>query len=308
MDIQSKAKDALDAIPADIARDEWVRVATSLKTIFGNDGLVIFDQWSRTSEKYRPQDVKDTWRSVVAGVVGPGTLIYIARQYGYRPTALTRSEQRFLLDSMRKLKHNNNVVSMQNSEKRERQQEIASLTAIRELTPFYLPDEDHPYLVRKHLKDNKWIARKAGLLLVPMADIEGKIWNVQKIFPDGKKLFIKSGKVTGCFCRIGNLNQIIYICEGYATGQTLHMVTGEAVACAMNAGNLKPVALSIAKKYPSAKIIIAGDNDRKTTGNPGLSKAREAVKAIGCKFIFPEFKDDQEGTDFNDLAILRGDI
>jgi putative DNA primase/helicase len=36
-----------------------------------------------------------------------------------------------------------------------------------------------------------------GLLLVPMRDIDGKLWSLQEIFPSGDKLFMKGGRTAG---------------------------------------------------------------------------------------------------------------
>ena len=53
-----------------------------------------------------------------------------------------------------------------------------------------------PYLVSK--KVNAFGIKNNGQrLLIPLRDGEGKLWNLQQIFPDGKKLFLKNGKVKG---------------------------------------------------------------------------------------------------------------
>ncbi len=96
----------------------------------------------------------------------------------------------------------------------------------------------------------------------------------------------------------------LVICEGWATGATLHEVMGDFVLCAMNAGNLAKVAQGARKHFPEAKIIIAADNDRFTPGNPGLAKAIEAARLVQATLIVPEFPEGAEGTDFNDLSKL----
>jgi putative DNA primase/helicase len=60
---------------------------------------------------------------------------------------------------------------------------------------------------------------------------------------------------------------------------------------AFNAGNLKPVALALRKKFPEAKIILCADNDRFTPGNPGVSKAREAALEVNGRLYVPRFED-----------------
>ena len=72
----------------------------------------------------------------------------------------------------------------------------------------------------------------------------------------------------------------------------------------MNAGNLKPVALALRGDYPDTEIIIAGDDDRLTVGNPGRTSANAAAAACGGLVTFPEWPAEapQALSDFNDLA------
>ena len=107
---------------------------------------------------------------------------------------------------------------------------------------------------------------------------------------------------------IGKPNGKILIAEGYATGATLHESTGHAVACAFNAGNLKPVAETLRAKYPNTELVLCADDDYLTDGNPGLTKATEAARAVGGLLAVPVFPDTrgEKDTDYNDLARLEG--
>jgi putative DNA primase/helicase len=78
------------------------------------------------------------------------------------------------------------------------------------------------------------------------------------------------------------------------------------VAIAFDAGNLRPVAEALRCKYPDARLVIAADNDHGTSGNPGLSKAREAAVAVGGSVVAPEFELGETGTDFNDACAVWG--
>ena len=70
----------------------------------------------------------------------------------------------------------------------------------------------HPYLVSK--KVNAFGVKHNGQrLLIPLRDGEGKLWNLQQIFPDGKKRFLKNGKVKALFHIIGEQTDVIYIGE-----------------------------------------------------------------------------------------------
>ncbi|MNT78696.1 DNA primase TraC [compost metagenome] len=72
----------------------------------------------------------------------------------------------------------------------------------------------------------------------------------------------------------------------------------------MNSGNLKPVALALRTRYPEQPILIAGDDDRETDGNPGRAAANAAAALVGGQVAFPEWPEDAPAdlTDFNDLA------
>lgn len=166
-------------------------------------------------------------------------------------------------------------------------------------------DPAHLYLLAKGVQPH--ILRQIGdTLIVPLFDAFGLLWNVQRIHPDGTKRF-RPGRAGGLFSPIGDLTDpaIILICEGWATGATLHQETGHPVLCAMNAGNLLPVAKAARAAWAGADLVICADNDRFTPGNPGIAKATEAAKASGARLAVPEFPDGALGTDFNDLALLR---
>lgn len=150
-------------------------------------------------------------------------------------------------------------------------------------------------------------------VVVPMRDIDGEIRNIERISNEGRdKKGLFGGKRSGLFHLIGDAGTVIYVCEGFATAASVHMATGQAAACAFNAGNLVDVSTALARKYPEKRIVVCGDNDRFTKNtkgepwNPGREKAEEAANAAGGKWVLPEFQDESDGTDFNDLYIHEG--
>lgn len=167
----------------------------------------------------------------------------------------------------------------------------------------------HSYLRNKQILP-LGIRQRKNNLIIPLCDVTGKIWSYQSIDSAGKKMFMKNGKIRGCFYQIGDIKYELSICEGFATGASLFQATDIPVAVAFNCNNLKPVALALRKKYPHIKITLAADNDTKTKGNPGLAKGREAAAAIGTSMIYPNFEDesfDGDGmTDFNDYLNAGG--
>lgn len=162
---------------------------------------------------------------------------------------------------------------------------------------------DHPYLIKKNSKPFGEIRAMKNLLVLAVMDETGAVTSLQFISPDGSKRFLRDGRVHGGYFPIKGTDGPLYICEGYATGATIHEATGGTVLCALNAGNLEPVARMARRKYPSREIVIAADNDQQTPGNPGLTKGREAAQSIGTAMVFP---DGTHGTDFNDLMAACG--
>lgn len=162
-------------------------------------------------------------------------------------------------------------------------------------------DPFHPYLQRKMILPGP-AKQDADSLVIPVTK-DGKLTSIQTIWPDGNKRFLPDGEISGCYCPIGKPSGVILICEGFATGVTLNQATGHAVVVAFNAGNLKPVCEAIRRRYSDQRLLVCGDNDQWTDGNPGLSKAREA----GELWVIPNFKDlESKPTDFNDLFVLDG--
>jgi phage/plasmid primase-like uncharacterized protein/RecA-family ATPase len=145
-----------------------------------------------------------------------------------------------------------------------------------------------------------------GRIIVPVTDHKGDTTSLQFISPDGSKRFLTGGKISGGFHSIGKLTQTIFLCEGYATGATIHEATGSFVIVAFNAHNLGPVAAHLRKLYPENHIVVAGDDDRTNEENTGRLAAEKAASDIGGVAVFPDFGDCADGTDFNDLAAVMG--
>ena len=167
---------------------------------------------------------------------------------------------------------------------------------------------DHPYLVNKGVKSYGLRTYKDSLLI--HLSVDGKIISLQMIFPDGKKVFLKNSFSAGGAFVIGSLTDapIIVIGEGYATLASIHEATGYPAVVAFNAGNLPEVSRKVRNRFPGADIIIAGDDDHRTDGNPGATTARAVADAIKGRLALPDFGDDRgdKDTDFNDLATRRG--
>lgn len=184
----------------------------------------------------------------------------------------------------------------------------------------YVQDGESDYLKRKgvHAYGLRYSPSGNGTVAVPMMDAAGNVHGLQLIRGKdrGSKLekeYWPTGlNKTGHYHLIGGTPRgICIVCEGYATGASLHEALGSPVAVALDAGNLQHVAKAIAKAYRGVKILICADDDYRTTCNPGVSAAQTAAATVGGSYLAPVFADarpeDRKGpTDFNDLHALEG--
>lgn len=246
----------------------------------------------------------------------------------------TKEERRAFAEKMKKAR------ALKRAEERERHKAVAARATT--LWEAAAPATEHPYLTRKQvsahgLRIGPWeVSNSQGevtvvstnALLVPLRDKAKRIHSLQAIFPDAKnalhrdKDFMKGGAKEGLFYTIGKpVSGIILICEGFATGASLHEATGHAVVVAFDAGNLAHVARAIRGAFPEMSIVVCADNDQWTTepiSNPGVYHARAAAREVRAHLAIPPFSeadgvDDPEKpgkkkgpTDFNDLVVLRG--
>jgi len=170
--------------------------------------------------------------------------------------------------------------------------------------------DDHPYLREKQVHPHGLRVDAEDRLIVPVM-INGEISSLQFISPDGDKQFLSDGKVKGGCFAIGDIREsetvVICVCEGVATGASIHGATGLPVVVAFHAGNLLPVARALRTQYPTARIVLAADNDIYTDGKPntGLEKATAAAQAISGILAIPPVLDNKK-TDFNDIHVRCG--
>lgn len=164
---------------------------------------------------------------------------------------------------------------------------------------------DHQYLVAKGVKPYG-LRQLRDALVVPVRADAGGLVGLQFIQPDGTKRFLTGTPKAGSYHRITGSMERVLICEGYATGASLHEATGCAVAIAFDAGNLMAVATTLREKLPDAVLVLCTDDDCQTEGNPGKTKAWAAALAVDALLALPTFAKDSTGTDFNDLHQLQG--
>ena len=146
----------------------------------------------------------------------------------------------------------------------------------------------HPYLQRKRVPAIG-IRALRDMLLIPARDDQGDLHTLQFISANGSKRFLTGGRIRGCYFSIGRPDGVLLLAEGLATASTLFLATGAAVAVCFSAGNLLPVARALRGKFPQIKMVICADNDFATPGNPGVTHATEAARAVGGFVAVPQF-------------------
>ena len=157
----------------------------------------------------------------------------------------------------------------------------------------------HPYLVRKGIPAG--FARQMNdALVLKIQDMDGAIVGLQFIGADGQKRMLSGTAKRGNFILVQRRDTgRLLVCEGWGTAVSLAaMFPADSVIAALDAGNLKNVAVGFSKRTPDGEIVICADRD--TTGK---AAGRAAALAAGGKLMLPNFPADapDELTDFNDL-------
>ncbi|WP_313397210.1 primase-helicase zinc-binding domain-containing protein [Atlantibacter hermannii] len=142
----------------------------------------------------------------------------------------------------------------------------------------------------------------AGDMLVPLYDERGALVNLQLINADGIKRTLKGGAVKGCCHTLDGKEQAgkrLWIAEGYATGLSVHHLTGETVMVALSSVNLLSLASLARQKHPACQIVLAADRD---LNGDGQTKAAAAAQACdGTVALPPVFGD------WNDAFMQQGE-
>lgn len=181
-----------------------------------------------------------------------------------------------------------------------------------------------------------------GNLVIPLADARGRVWGLQVVYSDpaikqrkgrDKDYWPTGLAKQGHFHIIGLIGRgsVVLLCEGFATGASLHAATGLPVVIAFDAGNLLPVAKALAAAHKGLRTLVCADDDwlqkcracgqltpvdasptcahcgqEHKVDNPGVTAASAAAMAVGGAWVRPEFPtqrpaDRKGATDFNDL-------
>lgn len=159
----------------------------------------------------------------------------------------------------------------------------------------------HDYLIRKGLSDLKGLVLPDGELMVPMrAQVCNGLQGAQVItwIPEERrwdKKMLPGMKAKGAVFRLGKPGSEAILCEGYATGLSIHLAArsvgwNAAVLVCFSAANLVHVAPAL-----KGRCFVFADNDKSGAGE-------RAALATGLPYCMS----DVVGEDANDLHVRVG--
>ncbi|HDY9258267.1 TPA: toprim domain-containing protein [Klebsiella pneumoniae] len=200
------------------------------------------------------------------------------------PAARRRREQ---MDNER---HQREQVRQQQAAEDAEQRRLTFARVYAELRQGAGPGESE-YLAGKGLPGFTFLVLSTGDLLLPLVDGSGAVVAAQTITPQGEKRLLTGSAKRGAFHAVNApaAPQAVIIAEGLATAMSVHLMCPDALTvCAIDAGNLLPVAEVMRQKHPQAQIVIAADNDwRDDEPNTGEMAALKAAQAVSGWMTIP---------------------
>lgn len=237
-------------------REIWLRMGMAIHSELGAQGFDIWDEWSSQWEDYRETECRSTWRSFKpGGGITIASLFFEAKANGwvddgtYKPTRRIERDDR----DHEAERHKGAVIAAKRA-----QAMVESATY-----------DKHIYLSVKGFTEEMGLVLNDELL-IPMRDLKtNRILSLQRIKPDGSKLFLKGGRASGAAFCLGAGSEV-FLCEGYATGLSVRAALkslyrqSKVVVC-FSAANIAAVAKQ------TGHYVIA-DNDASGTGQKFAEK------------------------------------
>ncbi|WP_301098035.1 AAA family ATPase, partial [uncultured Desulfovibrio sp.] len=238
----------------------------------------------------------------IAHLDKPATLWWCNWETDDQGTFCAEEKQTLSFAEMSAWRERQHSIRRQREEECTRRHVEAAQQARQEWNAARVCDASHPYLWRKGIPALEGIRQsRDGTLLIPVLDAANNLQSLQRIYPDGTKRFLVGGKVSdGRFIIQGQPEKPIAICEGFATGASIHLASGWTVHVTFSANNMPVVAKSARDLFTDKAIIICGDNDE-----IGRKRGGEAARLANAQLVLPHFTSGN-GTDFNDLHQIEG--
>ncbi|GAB2531864.1 hypothetical protein GCM10027032_18950 [Simplicispira piscis] len=305
-----RARDALQAIPPDLPRDEWVKVGMAAQAA-GLD-FDAFNDWSAGAGNYNERDARDTWRSIKSGGgVGAGTLFRVAAENGWR--IREGKPLRCLQQAPRKAPEPPRMPS-------------SGMSPAEVWARCKPATAAHPYIVAKRAAgvpldglrvvpdgDPLHIQAQsmAGALVVPVLRPSGELATVQCIAPPETAARMKAkglndkpnlpgATLQDGYFTVGELvpGGVALVCEGIGTAWACWQATGHCAVVCFGWGRVARVAADLRQGDASARLVLVPD--------VGKEEAAERIaREVGAAVAYmPE--GEAQNFDANDLAQRDG--
>ena len=177
---------------------------------------------------------------------------------------------------------------------------VAATTVLQIWEQAGLASDEHPYLKRKDIKAHGLRITGDGRLIAPLYDKDGELSSLQYITSEGSKQFHPGSAAQTSFTVLGDIGQDCFVAEGFATGATIHEVTGRPVVIAYTAGSLLETTRMLREQHPALSITIIADLD---ASGVGQAKAEQAASKYGARVVVSPVS-----SDVNDYVQGGGDL
>lgn len=293
--------------PSEIIKHYWQAIEAAAESIGGSiaDNIITFDAkrkyipnnlGKKDQRQYVISDLKTSkdgtvWPSITFGTFrnGGNTVYLNLRDLAFQEWKTGEATQQTgtradFAEWKRKAEE-----AQQVAQEAKREAQEAAAERARSILAHVLKAAQTAYTERKGLPSGHYLTNSAGATLIPIQDETGQTVNIQRIGPDGAKKFLPGGRVSGCFHILHGKSPAI-LCEGFATGVTIHAATGREVIVAFSANNLPKVARVLAGRV----ALLAADHDNSGTGE-------KYAKETGLPYLMPPTVGD-----WNDYAAQNG--
>lgn len=280
-----RARDALQAIPPDLPRDQWVKAGMAFHSAGGD--FDSFDQWSAGADSYNAQASRATWRSfkTAPGGVGAGALFGMARDHNWTEGNARPAPARVTRPAEPPPKPAKGYSASEVFERCETATGTHGYIKSKQGNPDGLrmvPAGDPLRIMGESM---------AGALVVPVLRPDGTLSTLQLIPPPdvaqrlkaaGKpgKLNLPGCKVEGWFT-VGTIapGGTVYIVEGIGQAWAVWQATGAAAVVCFGAGNMGKVATALRQVDNAARLVLVPDAGKEDDAH---RIAAEIGAAVAC--------------------------
>lgn len=169
------------------------------------------------------------------------------------------------------------------------------------LANLVVAEPDHPYFVTKGVKsdasayvyDGDQIAGVdcKGSLMVVVRNAKGKPVNmllmIENESGEYEELLMPGAQIAGAWVRIGDKTDTICVATDYASGLSLHEVTGNCVAVALYDKNVLSVCESLRQQHPESSLAICLGASRGIDRAAIRRLCNETASLVGARIAIP---------------------